>query len=395
MELSERIANIQPSATLAFSNRAKEMAAQGIDVLNLAVGQPDFKTPSYIGQAAIKAIEEHEADSYTAATGILPLRKAIANHINEQHGTDFGARDVVVTNGGKFALYAVTQALLNPGDEALIPLPYWVSYGEQIKLAGAKPVLAHPSQGLKVTVEDLEAVYTPQTKLLVLNTPNNPSGEVFTKDELTAIANWAVDHDLVILADDMYGDLVYNGTEFTSVLDLGEDVVNHTVLVNGFSKSYAMTGWRVGYAVAPSNVAAALGTYLGQVSGNMAAVSQYAALTALTDPRGKEEVERMRQAYEERLNTITSLINDLPGVSVTKGAGAFYLFPDVSEAVELTGFQSTDEFVNGVLEEAYVSIVPGKAFGLDGHVRPSYATDLATLQEAIKRIGDFIKRHQK
>ena len=239
MELSERIANIQPSATLAFSNRAKEMAAQGIDVLNLAVGQPDFKTPSYIGQAAIKAIEEHEADSYTAATGILPLREAIANHINEQHGTDFGARDVVVTNGGKFALYAVTQALLNPGDEALIPLPYWVSYGEQIKLAGAKPVLAHPSQGLKVTVEDLEAVYTPQTKLLVLNTPNNPSGEVFTKDELTAIANWAVDHDLVILADDMYGDLVYNGTKFTSVLDLGEDVVNHTVLVNGFSKSYA------------------------------------------------------------------------------------------------------------------------------------------------------------
>ena len=176
---------------------------------------------------------------------------------------------------------------------------------------------------------------------------------------------------------------------------MGEDVVNHTVLVNGFSKSYAMTGWRVGYAVAPSNVAAALGTYLGQVSGNMAAVSQYAALTALTDPRGKEEVERMRQAYEERLNTITSLINDLPGVSVTKGAGAFYLFPDVSEAVELTGFQSTDEFVNGVLEEAHVSIVPGKAFGLDGHVRLSYATDLATLKEAIKRIGDFIKRHQK
>lgn len=384
MELSERIANIQPSATLAFSNRAKEMAAQGIDVLNLAVGQPDFKTPSYIGQAAIKAIEEHEADSYTAATGILPLRKAIANHINEQHGTDFGARDVVVTNGGKFALYAVTQALLNPGDEALIPLPYWVSYGEQIKLAGAKPVLAHPSQGLKVTVEDLEAVYTPQTKLLVLNTPNNPSGEVFTKDELTAIANWAVDHDLVILADDMYGDLVYNGTEFTSVLDLGEDVVNHTVLVNGFSKSYAMTGWRVAYMCAPKPITDELFKVHGFAVTDVATFVQDAAEEALRN--GQEDPAAMRAQYRERRNVLYQGLQEL-GWETTNPEGAFYIFAKIPDYLE----QDDEKFAYDLAEKAKVAVTPGSYFGAggEGYVRFSYATDLNVIKTALDRLQKY------
>lgn len=384
MELSERIANIQPSATLAFSNRAKEMAAQGIDVLNLAVGQPDFKTPSYIGQAAIKAIEEHEADSYTAATGILPLRKAIANHINEQHGTDFGARDVVVTNGGKFALYAVTQALLNPGDEALIPLPYWVSYGEQIKLAGAKPVLAHPSQGLKVTVEDLEAVYTPQTKLLVLNTPNNPSGEVFTKDELTAIANWAVDHDLVILADDMYGDLVYNGTEFTSVLDLGEDVVNHTVLVNGFSKSYAMTGWRVAYMCAPKPITDELFKVHGFAVTDVATFVQDAAEEALRN--GQEDPAAMRAQYRERRNVLYQGLQEL-GWETTNPEGAFYIFAKIPDYLE----QDDEKFAYNLAEKAKVAVTPGSYFGAggEGYVRFSYATDLNVIKTALDRLQKY------
>lgn len=384
MELSERIANIQPSATLAFSNRAKEMAAQGIDVLNLAVGQPDFKTPSYIGQAAIKAIEEHEADSYTAATGILPLRKAIANHINEQHGTDFGARDVVVTNGGKFALYAVTQALLNPGDEALIPLPYWVSYGEQIKLAGAKPVLAHPSQGLKVTVEDLEAVYTPQTKLLVLNTPNNPSGEVFTKDELTAIANWAVDHDLVILADDMYGDLVYNGAEFTSVLDLGEDVVNHTVLVNGFSKSYAMTGWRVAYMCAPKPITDELFKVHGFAVTDVATFVQDAAEEALRN--GQEDPAAMRAQYRERRNVLYQGLQEL-GWETTNPEGAFYIFAKIPDYLE----QDDEKFAYDLAEKAKVAVTPGSYFGAggEGYVRFSYATDLNVIKTALDRLQKY------
>lgn len=384
MELSERIANIQPSATLAFSNRAKEMAAQGIDVLNLAVGQPDFKTPSYIGQAAIKAIEGHEADSYTAATGILPLRKAIANHINEQHGTDFGARDVVVTNGGKFALYAVTQALLNPGDEALIPLPYWVSYGEQIKLAGAKPVLAHPSQGLKVTVEDLEAVYTPQTKLLVLNTPNNPSGEVFTKDELTAIANWAIDHDLVILADDMYGDLVYNGTEFTSVLDLGEDVVNHTVLVNGFSKSYAMTGWRVAYMCAPKPITDELFKVHGFAVTDVATFVQDAAEEALRN--GQEDPAAMRAQYRERRNVLYQGLQEL-GWETTNPEGAFYIFAKIPDYLE----QDDEKFAYDLAEKAKVAVTPGSYFGAggEGYVRFSYATDLNVIKTALDRLQKY------
>lgn len=360
------------------------MAAQGIDVLNLAVGQPDFKTPSYIGQAAIKAIEEHEADSYTAATGILPLRKAIANHINEQHGTDFGARDVVVTNGGKFALYAVTQALLNPGDEALIPLPYWVSYGEQIKLAGAKPVLAHPSQGLKVTVEDLEAVYTPQTKLLVLNTPNNPSGEVFTKDELTAIANWAVDHDLVILADDMYGDLVYNGTEFTSVLDLGEDVVNHTVLVNGFSKSYAMTGWRVAYMCAPKPITDELFKVHGFAVTDVATFVQDAAEEALRN--GQEDPAAMRAQYRERRNVLYQGLQEL-GWETTNPEGAFYIFAKIPDYLE----QDDEKFAYDLAEKAKVAVTPGSYFGAggEGYVRFSYATDLNVIKTALDRLQKY------
>lgn len=395
MEISERVSNIQPSATLALSGKAKAMKAQGIDVLNLSIGQPDFNTPKHIGQAAIKAIESSKVDFYTAAVGIEPLRKAIADKENADHGTDFTADNVVVMNGAKMTLYALGQALFNEGDEVLIPLPYWVTYGEQVKLAGAKPVFVKPAAGrLTVVPEELEAARTPKTKAMILNTPNNPSGAVYTREQLQAIGDWAVEHDIIVIADDIYGELVYNGTEFVSLLDLSPEIRKQTILVNGMSKTYSMTGWRVGYAIADEQVVKGLKTFLSHAAGNMAAVSQYAALAAITGDQTC--VEEMRATYEERINTLYPLLNAIPGFKLdVKPAGAFYAFPDVSEAVKLTGFGSTDEFVSALLDEAHVAVVPGAAFGMDDHVRISYATSMDVLKEAVRRIQAFMADHQK
>ncbi|MFR0581509.1 pyridoxal phosphate-dependent aminotransferase [Limosilactobacillus mucosae] len=395
MEISERVSNIQPSATLALSGKAKAMKAQGIDVLNLSIGQPDFNTPKHIGQAAIKAIESGDVDFYTAAVGIEPLRKAIADKENADHGTNFTADNVVVMNGAKMTLYALGQALFNEGDEVLIPLPYWVTYGEQVKLAGAKPVFVNPAAGrLTVAPEELEAARTPKTKAMILNTPNNPSGAVYTREQLQAIGDWAVEHNVIVIADDIYGKLVYNGTKFVSLLDLSPEIRQQTILVNGMSKTYSMTGWRVGYAIADADVVKGLKTFLSHAAGNMAAVSQYAALAAITGDQSC--VEEMRATYEERINTLYPLLNEIPGFKLdVKPAGAFYAFPDVSEAVKLTGFASTDEFVNALLEEAHVAVVPGAAFGMENHVRISYATSMDVLKEAVQRIQAFMANHQK
>ena len=384
MEISERVSNIQPSATLALSGKAKAMKAQGIDVLNLS-----------IGQAAIKAIESGKVDFYTAAVGIEPLRKAIADKENADHGTDFTADNVVVMNGAKMTLYALGQALFNEGDEVLIPLPYWVTYGEQVKLVGAKPVFVKPAAGrLTVVPEELEAARTPKTKAMILNTPNNPSGAVYTREQLQAIGDWAVEHDVIVIADDIYGKLVYNGTKFVSLLDLSPEIRKQTILVNGMSKTYSMTGWRVGYAIADEQVVKGLKTFLSHAAGNMAAVSQYAALAAITGDQTC--VEEMRATYEERINTLYPLLNEIPGFKLdVKPAGAFYAFPDVSEAVKLAGFASTDEFVSALLDEAHVAVVPGAAFGMDDHVRISYATSMDVLKEAVQRIQAFMADHQK
>lgn len=395
MEFSKRISNIQPSATLALSGKAKAMKARGIDVLNLSIGQPDFHTPKHIGQAAIKAIEDGQTDFYTAASGIEPLRKAIADKENADHGTKFTADNVAVMNGAKMTLYALGQVLFDEGDEVLIPLPYWVTYAEQVKLAGAKPVFVHPAKGqLTISPDELEAARTTRTKAMILNTPSNPSGTVYSREQLQAIGEWAVAHDVIVIADDIYGKLVYNGTKFTSMLDLSSEIRQQTIIVDGMSKTYAMTGWRVGYVVADEAVISRLKTFLSHASGNMAAVSQYAALAALTGDQAC--VETMRAAYEERINILYPLLNEIPGFKLdVKPSGAFYAFPDVSEAVKLAGFTTTDEFVNALLDEAHVAVVPGVAFGMSDHIRISYAASLDELTEAVQRIKTFMANHQK
>ena len=393
MNFSQRAANIKPSATLALANKAKEMKAQGIDVINLSVGEPDFKTPAHIKQAAIEAIQAGKADAYTVATGILPLREAIATYTNNDYQTNFTAKNVAVTVGGKLSLYALAQVLFEAGDEVLIPLPYWVSYGEQVKLAEAKPVFVAPALGNdKVSVVELEAKRTDKTKACIINSPQNPAGLIYSREELEAIGNWAVEHEIILIADDMYSKLVYNGNQFVSLLNLSDAIRKQTILVNGLSKAYAMTGWRVGYTVASEEVIQKLAAFLGHATSNLAAVSQYAALAALTGDQAC--VEEMRQAYEERLNTIYPQLVALPGFKFTKPQGAFYMFPNIRETLELTGFKSADDFAAALLEQAHVAVVVGSAFGMPDCIRISYATDLASLQEAVKRMKKFIEEYR-
>lgn len=392
MKISKRVMQIQPSATLELSAKAKQMKSEGIDVINLGVGEPDFNTPKNIKAAAIKAIEEGKSDFYTPATGINELKQAICARIAADFGVNYEQNQVAVTVGGKFSLYVLAQTLLDEGDEVLIPLPYWVSYGEQVKLAGGVPVFVKPKNGLKVTVTELEGARTAKSRIVIINSPQNPSGLIYTRSELEAIGNWAVEHDIVIITDDMYGKLVYNGEHFVSLIELSDEIRKQTILVSGLSKAYSMTGWRIGYTVAPAEVIKKMGALIGHATSNLAAVSQYAALEALTGPQ--EVVEEMRIAFEERLNKIYPELTALPGIKLeNKPQGAFYLFPNVKETVKLTGFASTDEFVAALLDDAHVAVVVGSAFGLPDHIRMSYATDLASLEEAIKRMKIFIEKH--
>ncbi|WP_304057479.1 pyridoxal phosphate-dependent aminotransferase [Levilactobacillus namurensis] len=390
-QLSQRAQAVRPSATLQVSQRARDLQASGVDVINLGLGQPDFPTPAPIKADAIRAIEANQVDGYTATAGILPLRQAVADRLAQTQNVQVTANQVVVTTGAKLALYALFQVLVNPGDEVLLPAPYWVSYAEQVKLAGGHPVEVAPTATLKVTPEQLAAAVTPRTVAVVLNSPQNPSGVVYTPAELQALGEWAVQHDLWIIADEIYGELVYDQpTPIPSMLTLGGAIVDHTIVVNGVSKTYAMTGWRIGYAVGPQPIMTSLTQALSHMTGNPAAVSQVAALSALTG--SQNPVALMKASFKERLDAIYPLLAALPGFRLPgKPAGAFYLFPDVQEAMALKQCTTTDQLVNRILEEAHVAVVAGEAFGLPGHLRISYATDKATLLTALDRLKKFMQ----
>ncbi|WP_311407589.1 pyridoxal phosphate-dependent aminotransferase [Liquorilactobacillus uvarum] len=392
MKIASRVMQVQPSATLALSAKAKEMVAKGIDVINLGVGEPDFNTPRKIKEAAINAIETGKSDFYTPATGIIELKQAICDRLRKDFNTEYTTDQVAVTVGGKFSLYVLAQTLLNDNDEVLIPLPYWVSYGEQVKLAGGKPVFVMPSNGAKVTVDELEKARTSKTRAVIINSPQNPSGLIYNRAELLAIGEWAVKNDIILIADDMYGKLVYNGHQFVSLIGLGQKIKDQTILVSGLSKAYAMTGWRVGYTVAPKKVIQKMNVVISHATSNLAAVSQYAALEALTGDQ--DVVEKMRIQFEKRLNTVYPQLIALPGVKLAnKPEGAFYLFPNIAETVKMTGFSSTENFASALLEEAHVAVVAGVAFGMPEHIRLSYATDMDSLNEALKRMKIFIEKH--
>ena len=396
MKLSKRIQNVSQSATLAASQKASDLKAQGIDVISLTVGESDFNTPEYISKAAIETIEQHKGDRYTPVNGIPELRQAIADSYKRDMNVEYGIDQVFIGTGAKNVLFTLFQVLVDPGDEVIIPVPYWVSFSEQVKMAEGNPVFVQgPYDNLyKITVDDLDKAYTDKTVALLLNSPSNPSGAVYSQEEINVIGEWAVKNDVVIVADEIYNRLVYNGQETASFAMASEEVRNQVVIVNGVSKTYAMTGWRIGYALGNKEVISALTKYASQANGNPAGVSQHAVIAAYNNETN--EVEEMRQSFEKRLNEAYDLIVSVPGFKLSnKPQGAFYLFPDVSEAAKMTGYDSVDDFNLALIEEAHVVTVVGSSFGIPECLRFSYAVDEETFAEGIRRIKAFIDEKRK
>lgn len=393
MSISKDVLKVQPSATLAMSARTKELINQGVDIINLSIGEPDFTTPAPIEQAAIDAISTGKASFYTPAGGLPELKQAVCDRIKIETGVDYDPSQVIVTDGAKFSLFLIFQVILNAGEDVLLPEPFWVSYAEQIHLAGGNAVAVKTSgEDHKVTVADLEAAVTEKTQAILINSPQNPSGLVYEADELREIGQWAVDHNIWIIADDIYSNLIFNGHQFHSMVSLGDEIKRHTLLVSGVSKTYAMTGWRIGYVLGDPQIIKIMNTVASHATGNPAAASQYAAIAALNGDQA--DAQQMRLAFEDRLNTIYPKIAALPGFDLpTKPQGAFYLFPNVKQAVSDCGFKTTEEFVDGLLNEAHVAVVAGRAFNQPDHIRLSYANSKEKLLEAYDRIVLFMKKH--
>lgn len=391
MKLSQRAQKLEPSVTLAAAAKAKALKAKGVDVLSLTVGEPDFTTPKNIKDAAITAINSGQASFYTQSAGIPELRLAIADYMEKYYDRKYAIEEIIVTDGAKYALYNLFQAILDKGDEVIIPVPYWVSYGEQVKLAEGVPVYVDSlfENDFKVTVAQLEKAKTKNTVALILNSPSNPTGMIYTKEELTAIGNWAVKNDILIVADDIYGRLVYDGNEFTPIATLSEAIAKQTIVINGVSKTYAMTGWRIGFAVGDEKIIKAMTNIASQSTSNPTAASQYAALEALSGDQ--TSVENMRAAFEARLNKLYPLVAAIPGVELKKPQGAFYLFPNVKKTMEMCGYDDVNVFVEDLLEEGHVALVTGAGFGAPENVRISYAASWDILEEAVRRMHKFVE----
>lgn len=385
MKLAARVSQVTPSITLAIAAKAKAMKAEGIDVCSFSAGEPDFDTPAHIKAAAAKALEEGKT-KYGPAAGEPKLREAIANKLKSDNGLDYKAENVLVTNGGKHSLYNLIVALIDPGDEVIIPTPYWLSYPEMVKLAGGKSVIVHTdaSTGYKITPEQLKKAITPKTKLFVLNSPSNPTGMVYTPEEIKALAKVIVDADILVVSDEIYEKILYDGTEHISIGSLGADIFARTLISNGFAKGYSMTGWRLGYLAGPLEIIKAASTIQGHSTSNVCTFAQYGAIAALES--SQECVEEMRQAFAKRRQVMYDRLNAIPGLSCPKPDGAFYLFPDISK----TGLKSL-EFCNALLEELQVAVIPGVAFGADDNIRLSYATDMATIEKGMDRLEKFVR----
>ncbi|MDT2827298.1 pyridoxal phosphate-dependent aminotransferase [Enterococcus viikkiensis] len=395
MKLSQRVTNLEPSVTLAATTKAKELKAKGLDVISLTVGEPDFTTPENIEQAAIDGIKSGKVSFYTASGGTPELKSAIIEFTEKNYDRTVEAKNIIVTTGAKFALYTLFQTILDAGDEVIIPVPYWVSYGEQVKLAQGNPVFVYGEQAndYKITVDNLEEVRTEKTKAIIINSPSNPTGMIYSEDELRALGEWAVRHDLLIVSDDIYDHLVYNGNKAAHLASLSDEIFQHTVIINGVSKTYSMTGWRIGYAIGNAEIISGMTAIASQSTSNPTAVSQIAAVEALSGEQ--ETVEKMRQAFEERLNTIYPKVADLPGFKLTKPQGAFYLFPNIKEAMDMGGYDNVTTWVNDLLEQEQVALVTGEGFGSPVSVRMSYSASMKELEEAVIRIRRFIENSKK
>jgi len=393
--LSERVKKIKPSATLAMDTKAKAMKAQGLDIVNFGVGEPDFDTPDHIKEAAIKAIREGFT-KYTAVGGIDALKDAIIAKLKNDNGLDYTREEIIVSCGAKHSLYNIAQALYGPGDEVLIPSPYWVSYPDQVLLSDAVPVFVHTTEAdsFMLKPEVLESKITKKTKALILNSPSNPTGFIYDRKALEAIAAIAVKHNIYVIADEVYEKLVYDGHEHISIASLGKEIKARTIVVNALSKSHAMTGWRIGYAAGPKEIIKAMTNIQSQSTSNPNSIAQKAAVAALTGPQ--DSVGIMCAEFDKRRKFLVDGLNSIKGIRCLPPTGAFYVFPNVSALYGKKAGQrqinSSLDFALYLLEEAKVALVHGEAFGDDNYIRISYATSMENIEKALGRIREAVER---
>lgn len=386
--LSDRIDILSESITIAITTLAQELRAQGKDILSFSAGEPDFDTPQVIKDSAIAAIN-NGFTKYTAVDGIPELKAAVSTKLKRDNGLDYAANQIIVSNGAKHSLFNLFQVTINEGDEVIIPSPYWVTYPELVKYSGGKVVEIETddTSGFKITPEQLKKAITPKTKMLILTTPSNPTGSVYSKEELTALGEVLKGTDILVASDEMYEKLVYDG-EFTSAAAISDDMYDRTITINGLSKSVAMTGWRFGYLAAKdTELIKAMKKLQSQSTSNICSITQKAAITGL-DGSADKEIEMMRQAFASRRDEAVQLFNAIDGLSVVKPDGAFYLFVNIKEVEK-----DSLKFSKALLEETGVAVVPGLGFGADGYFRFSFATDIESIREGIQRIKDFIAKN--
>ncbi len=385
MKLAKRVQQVTPSLTLAIDSKAKALKAEGVDICSFSAGEPDFATPAHIAAAAKQAIDDGKT-RYGPAAGEPKLREAIAQKLQRDNGLCYGAENVIVTNGGKHSLFNLMQAIIDPGDEVIIPAPYWVSYPEMVKLAGGTPVIIQTDEKsrFKITPEQLQQAITPNTRLFIINSPSNPTGMVYTPDELAALADVVVRNDILVVSDEIYEKLIYDGAKHVSIGALGPEIYERTLVSSGFAKAYSMTGWRVGWLAGPVEVIRATSKIQGHSTSNVCTFAQWGAIAALESPQ--DCVETMRQAFAERRQAMFDAINAIPGLSCAKPDGAFYVFPSIQK----TGMTSL-EFCDALLESQKVAVIPGIAFGADDCIRLSYATDMDTIKKGMERLSAFVR----
>jgi aspartate aminotransferase len=395
LALAETIAGVKPSKTLAVSARATELRAKGFDVVNFGTGEPDFDTPENIKDAAVKAIRDGQT-KYTAASGTLALKSAVQNKLQRENGLSYGLDQLIINAGAKHTLFTLFQAILNSGDEILIPAPYWVSYPDMAVLLRGRPVIIPTTaeNNFEITISDLQKYITPKTKAVVLNSPANPTGSVYSREKLWALADFLADKELYIISDEIYEHFLYDGARFCSIAQLSEKVRAKTIIVNGVSKAYAMTGWRIGYAAGPAPVIKAMTVIQSQSLSNPASIAQAAAAEALNG--SQTSVAKMLAAFQERRDLICGAFREIDGISCHCPQGAFYVFPDVSalygKSFQGQKLRGSEELAAALLENAHIAVVPGGSFGADKHIRLSYACAPEDIQRGMTRFKEFVQK---
>lgn len=390
MKISQRVQQLEESATLAVSAKAAAMQKDGIDVVSFGAGEPDFDTPENVKNACKKALDAGQTKYAKPASGVLPAKEAICSKLKRENGLEYKPAQVLLTVGGKEALYLASMTLLDPGDEAILPVPYWVSYPEQIKLCGARvvPIVGEESRSFKVTAQQIEKAITPKTRVLIFNSPSNPGGFTYTPDEVKAIADVVAKHGIIVFSDEMYDRLIYGDQRFMSFAAARPDVVDKTLTFNAGSKTYSMTGWRVGYVAGPDKIIKEMAKLQSQTTSGTATFNQLALVEALNGDQSA--VEKMRKEFERRAEYMYERLNRIKGVSCVRPTGAFYAFPNVSKAYAALGVKGSLDFSAKVLEQAHVALVPGEAFGMDANVRLSFATGMEQIQKGLDRLEKLL-----